>query len=199
MEFGTARQYDTSDVFFQEGWLYDDHLFHTKLDDGGGDKEEDKFVLGAHGVSGRVESFDLTAGDDRRHEHAGTEGCQGCAEVYTCSSPLCGCCGGALKDVEGLEAVRNSSSAVYGRYKIMDDQTEILDECGLDVFQLKQSEDAVLECDLPRDFEQGDEHVELNVVERELRMLSSFDTCADADIAASKYSYPIVVNSTVLV
>ncbi|XP_047057953.1 DYRK-family kinase pom1-like [Lolium rigidum] len=181
MEFGTARQYDTSDIFFQEGWLYDDHIFHTKLDDDGRDKEEDKFVLGAHGGSGRTETFDLTAGGDRRHEHAGTDGCEGCAEVYICSSPLCGCC----KDVEGLEAVRNSSSAVYGRYKIMDDQTEVLDECGLDVFQLKQSEDAVLECDLPRDSGQGDENVELNVVERELRMLSSFDTCADADIAAS--------------
>ena len=186
MEFGTARQYDTSDLFFQEGWLYDDHVFHTKLDDDGRDnKEEDKFVLGAHGGSGRIEKFVLNAGEDRRHEHAGNDVCEGCAEVYTCSSPLCGCCGGGLKDVEGLQAARNSSSAVYGRYKIMDDQTEILDECGLDVFQLKQNGDSVLECDLPRECGQGDERVELNVVERELQMLSSFDTYAD--IAASKY------------
>ncbi|CAM0882976.1 unnamed protein product [Alopecurus aequalis] len=192
MEFGTARQYDTSDLFFQEGWLYDDHVFHTKLNDDSRDKEEDKFVLGAHGGSGRMENSVLTAGDDRRHEHAGNDGCEGCAEVYTCSSPLCGCCGGGLKEVEveGLEAVRNSSSAVYGRYKIMDDQTEILDERGLDVFQLKQSGGAVLQCDLPRESGQGDEGVELNVVERELQMLSSFDTYAHADIAAS----PITTN-----
>uniref|UniRef100_A0ACD5VLZ8 Uncharacterized protein n=1 Tax=Avena sativa TaxID=4498 RepID=A0ACD5VLZ8_AVESA len=190
MEFGTARQYDTSDLFFQEGWLYDDHLFHTKLDDAGRDKEEDKFVLGAHGGSGRTQTFVLNAGDDRRHEHAGNDGCEGCAEVYTCTSPLCGCCRGELKGMEGLEVVRNSSSAVYGRYKIMDDQTEILDECDLDVFQLKQSEDAVLECDLPRDSVHGDDRVELNVVERELQMLSSFDTPDDADIAAS----PITTN-----
>uniref|UniRef100_A0ACD5VSE3 Uncharacterized protein n=1 Tax=Avena sativa TaxID=4498 RepID=A0ACD5VSE3_AVESA len=190
MEFGTARQYDTSDLFFQEGWLYDDHLFHTKLDNAGRDKEEDKFVLGAHGGSGRTETFVLNAGDDRRHEHAGNDGCEGCAEVYTCSSPLCSCCRGELKDMEGLEVVRNSSSAVYGRYQIMDDQTEVLDECGLDVFQLKQSEDAVLECDLPRDSVHRDDRLELNVVERELQMLSSFDTPDDADIAAS----PITTN-----
>jgi hypothetical protein len=74
MEFGTARQYDTSDIFFQEGWLYDDHIFHTKLDDDGRDKEEDKFVLGAHGGSGRTETFDLAAGGDRRHRRLGLGG-----------------------------------------------------------------------------------------------------------------------------
>ncbi|KAI5007195.1 hypothetical protein ZWY2020_047143 [Hordeum vulgare] len=180
MEFGTARQYDTTDLFFQEGWLYDDHIFHTKPGDR--DKEEDKFVLGAQGGSGPPETFVIGHGDYCRHEHAGNDGCEGCAEVYTCSSPLCGCCAGGLKNFEELEVVRNSSSAVYGRYKIMDDQTEILDECGLDVFRMK---DAVLECDLPRDSGQVDERLELNVVEKELQMLSSFDTYDDAGIAAS--------------
>lgn len=183
MEFGTARQYDTTDLFFQEGWLYDDHIFHTKPGDR--DKEEDKFVLGAQGGSGPAETFVLGPGDYCRHEHAGNDGCEGCAEVYTCSSPLCGCCDGALKNDEELEVLRNSSSAVYGRYKIMDDQTEILDECGPDVFQMKQSGDDVLECGLPTNSGQVDDRMELNVVEKELQMLSSFDTYADAEIPAS--------------
>ncbi|KQK10431.1 probable serine/threonine-protein kinase yakA isoform X2 [Brachypodium distachyon] len=192
MEFGTARQYDTTDLFFQEGWLYDDHLFHSKPDDDGRDKEEDKFV---HGGSGRTEMLVLNADDDRRHEHAGNNSCEGCAEVYTCSSPLCGCCGGELKNEEGLQVVSNSSSVVYGRYKVMDDQTEILDECGLDLFQLKQSVDSVLECDLPRDPGQGDEHLELNVVEKELQMLSSFDSYGDDDIVANPGFIPHVTDN----
>lgn len=69
----------------------------------------------------------------------------------------------------------------------MDDQTEILDECGPDVFQMKQSGDAVLECGLPTNSGQVDDRMELNVVEKELQMLSSFDTYADAEIPASKY------------
>eukprot|EP00267_Zea_mays_P046458 XP_020398836.2 COP9 signalosome complex subunit 5a-like [Zea mays] len=43
MEFGTARQYDTTDLFFQEDWLYDDHLFPSKLDDEDDERKEDKF------------------------------------------------------------------------------------------------------------------------------------------------------------
>ncbi|XP_062207332.1 DYRK-family kinase pom1-like isoform X2 [Phragmites australis] len=182
MEFGTARQYDTTDLFFQEGWLYDDHLFPSKLDDQGDeDKEEDKFVLGAHGGSERAEMGKLGAGHYHRHEHVGNDSCEGCAEVYTCSSPLCGCCGGGLKNEDELVVVRSSSSTVYGRYQIMDDQTEILDDCAQDGFQLKRSGDVVLECDLPRVPGQGDDHLELCVVEKELQMLTSFDTDAVAN------------------
>ncbi|EEE55629.1 hypothetical protein OsJ_03969 [Oryza sativa Japonica Group] len=187
MEFGTARQYDATDFFFQEGWLYDDHLFHSKSeldDDNGEDKEEDKFVLGVHDGSGRIEMGVLSAGDDHRHEHVGNDGCEGCAEVYTCSSPLCGCCGEGLKN-GGLEVVKDSSSTVYGRYQIIDDQTEILDECGMDGFQLKHPADVVLECHLPRDSGEGDERSELSVVEKELQMLSSFGTRVDADAFTS--------------
>ncbi|KAL6853613.1 hypothetical protein ACP4OV_019642 [Aristida adscensionis] len=181
MEFGTARQYDTTDLFFQEGWLYDDHLFPSKLDDeDDDDKEEDKFVVGARDGSGRVELGKLGAGHYHRHEHFGGDACEGCAEVYTCSSPLCGCCGGGLKNEDGLEVVRGSSSTVYGRYQIMDDQTEILDDFAQDGFQLKQHGDALLECDLPRDPGQGDDHLELNVAEKELQMLRSFDTDAES-------------------
>ncbi|OEL13417.1 Dual specificity protein kinase pom1 [Dichanthelium oligosanthes] len=182
LEFGTARQYDTTDLFFQEGWLYDDHLFPSKLLDDEDDegREEDKFVLGAHDASERVEIGKHGAGHNHRHEHIGGDRCEGCAEVYTCSSPLCGCCGGGLK-IDGLEVARSSSSTVYGRYQIMDDQTEILGDCAQDGFQLKQSGDAVFRCDMPRDPGRGDDDSELSVVEKELQMLSSFDTDAVAD------------------
>ena len=183
MEFGTARQYDTTDLFFQEGWLYDDHLFPSKLDDEDDEgKEEDKFVLGVHDGSELIEIGKLGAGHSHRHEHIGNDSCEGCAEVYTCSSPLCGCCGGGLK-IDGLEVARSSSSTVYGRYQILDDQTEILDDCAQDGFQFKQSGDVVLECDMPRDPGRGDDDSELSVVEKELQMLSSFDN----DAVASKY------------
>lgn len=183
MEFGTARQYDTTDLFFQEDWLYDDHLFPSKLDDEDDEgKEEDKFVLDAHDDSEQVEIGKLGAGHNHRHEHIGGDRCEGCSEVYTCSSPLCGCCGGGLKSDE-LDVARSSSSTVYGRYQIMDDQTEILDDCAQDGFQLKQSGDILFECSMPRDSGRGDDDSELTVVEKELQMLSSFDT----DAVASKY------------
>ncbi|KAG2601695.1 hypothetical protein PVAP13_5KG605800 [Panicum virgatum] len=181
MEFGTARQYDSTDLFFQEGWLYDDHLFPSKLDDEDDEgKEEDKFVLGVHDGSELIGIGKLGAGHSHRHEHIGSDRCEGCAEVYTCSSPLCGCCGGGLK-IDGLEVARSSSSTVYGRYQIMDDQTEILDDCAQDGFQFKQSGDVVLECDMPRDPGRGDDDSELSVVEKELQMLSSFDNDAVAN------------------
>jgi hypothetical protein len=179
MEFGTARQYDSTDLFFQEDWLYDDHLFPSKLDDEDDEgKEEDKFVLDAQDGSEQVEIGKLGAGHNHRHEHIGGDGCEGCAEVYTCSSPLCGCCGGGLKN-DGLDVARSSSSTVYGRYQIMDDQTEILDDCAQDGFQLKQGGDIMFECGMPR----GDDDSELSVVEKELQMLSSFDT----DAVVSKF------------
>jgi hypothetical protein len=188
MEFGTARQYDNTDLFFQEGWLYDDHLFPSKLDDEDDEYKEDKFVLGAHGGSEEVGMSKLGAGHYHHHDHVGSENCEGCTEVYTCSSPLCGCCGGGLKNEDDLEMVRSSSSTVYGRYQIIDDQTEILDDCVHDVFQLKQSGDVILHCDLPRDTARGDDNLEQSVVEKELQMLSSFDADFGVDPISSKYS-----------
>ncbi|AQK99583.1 Protein kinase superfamily protein [Zea mays] len=179
MEFGTARQYDTTDLFFQEDWLYDDHLFPSKLDDEDDEREEeDKFVLDAHGgASAQTEIGKLGAGHNHRHEHIGGDRCEGCAEVYTCSSPLCGCCGGGLKN-DGLHVARSSSSTVYGRYQIMDDRTETMDDCAQDGFQLKQSGDIMFECGMQRDPGRGDDDSDLSVVEKELQMLSSFDTDA---------------------
>ncbi|KAK3165874.1 hypothetical protein QOZ80_1AG0038830 [Eleusine coracana subsp. coracana] len=195
MEFGTARQYDNTDLFFQEGWLYDDHLFPSKLDDGDHEyKEEDKFVLGAHGSSDseQVEMGKLGAGHYHRHDHVGSDNCEGCAEVYTCSSPLCGCCGGGLKNEDDLEMVRSSSSTVYGRYQIIDDQTEILDDYVHDGFQLKQRGDVILECDMPRGPALEDDHLEQSVVEKELQMLSSFDTDADVDPVSNHGVHDVV-------
>ena len=65
----------------------------------------------------------------------------------------------------------------------MDDQTEILDDCAQDGFQLKQSGGIMFECGMPRDPRRGDDDSELSVVEKELQMLSSFDT----DAVVSKY------------
>ncbi|AQK99825.1 hypothetical protein ZEAMMB73_Zm00001d012540 [Zea mays] len=178
MEFGTARQYDTTDLFFQEDWLYDDHLFPSKLDDEDDERKEDKFVLDAHGgASAQTEIGKLGAGHNHRHEHISGDRCEGCAEVYTCSSPLCGCCGEGLKN-DGLDVARSSSSTVYGRYQIMDDRTEIMDDCAQDGFQLKQSGDIMFECGMQRDPGRGDDDSDLSVVEKELQMLSSFDTDA---------------------
>ncbi|GJN17263.1 hypothetical protein PR202_gb04318 [Eleusine coracana subsp. coracana] len=195
MEFGTARQYDNTDLFFQEGWLYDDHLFPSKLDDGDHEyKEEDKFVLGAHGSSDsdQVEMGKLGAGHYHRHDHVGSDNCEGCAEVYTCSSPLCGCCGGGLKNGDDLEMVRSSTSTLYERYQIIDDQTEIQDDCAHDGFQLKQPEDVILECGLLRGPALEDDRLEQSVVEKELQMLSSFDTDADVDPVSNHGVHDVV-------
>ncbi|PWZ40679.1 Cyclin-dependent kinase B2-1 [Zea mays] len=151
----------------------------SKLDDEDDEhKEEDKFVLDAHGDgSAQTEIGKLGAGHNHRHEHIGGDRCEGCAEVYTCSSPLCGCCGGGLKN-DGLDVARSSSSTVYGRYQIMDHRTEIMDDCAQDGFQLKQSGDIMFECGMQRDPGRGDDDSDLSVVEKELQMLSSFDTDA---------------------
>jgi hypothetical protein len=65
----------------------------------------------------------------------------------------------------------------------MDDRTEIMDDCAQDGFQLKQSGDIMFECGMQRDPGRGDDDSDLSVVEKELQMLSSFDT----DAVTSKY------------
>lgn len=60
----------------------------------------------------------------------------------------------------------------------MDDQTEILDDCAQDAFQLKQSRDIMFECGMTRDPGRGYDDSGLSVVEKELQILSSFDTVA---------------------
>ncbi|KAI5019072.1 hypothetical protein ZWY2020_043960 [Hordeum vulgare] len=129
-EFGTAREYDTTDLFFGENWLYDDLLFHREPEisgnSGDGD-EEDKFIVG-HDVA---DSSQL-----HLHRKGGAE-TGGCAEVYT--SPPCSCCHGKRSIGMVGESVKDSWSAVYGRYQIMDDLTEVLDECGADALQFRRN------------------------------------------------------------
>ncbi|XP_020114252.1 uncharacterized protein LOC109728290 isoform X2 [Ananas comosus] len=166
IEFGTARDYDN---FFNESWWYDDQPhdpFHVNASSDDGFCSEDKFVMsieaekkfGIQGIGG-------LGGNEDSHEHVSDTGCEGCAENYSCSYPLCGCCS------DGSKKARDPSSTVYGRYQIMDDHTETLDECGDDFgFQLKQvgahEKDVVLEGKALHDVNQGDE--------KEFQMLNSF-------------------------
>ncbi|XP_062231624.1 uncharacterized protein LOC133929053 isoform X2 [Phragmites australis] len=175
MEFGTAREYDTTDVFFRDNWLYDDLLFHGKPGSDGG-KGEDKFIVGLEVISRRSEMRELGDGGGRRHVHRdGNADSDGCAEVNTCSSPPCNCCYGERKNDE--ELVRNSCSAVYGRYHIVDDQTELLDECVAEAFRFRLTEDgdAELKGDQLIDPKKGeDAGLDLSALEKELQMLSPF-------------------------
>ncbi|XP_072955125.1 uncharacterized protein [Typha angustifolia] len=174
VEFGTAREYINSD-FFNEGWWYDDKNdpFHLKKSSDNGCDGVDKFIMPVDSEErpGKPESCNL--------------GCEGCAEIFNCSSPLCDCCTGAKKvdDRKELEKVAASSSTVYGRYQIIDDHTETLDECGEDGFPFKrvdeQGGDVVFEGDLLLDGTRVDEKKTLE----EFQMLNSY--AADAGIFAT--------------
>ncbi|KAF0923835.1 hypothetical protein E2562_007694 [Oryza meyeriana var. granulata] len=182
MEFGTAREYDTTDLFFGENWLYDDHLFHGKSD---GDKSdegdgEDKFIVGTDTSAQWSETRELADGGGLRQVHGkSNDDAEVCAEVYTCSSAPCSCCcGGRKKDDE---LMRDFGSAVYGRYLIMDDQTEVLDECNADAFLFRRDRDAMLKSEQPVDSKGGDiELLDMSTVEKELQMLSPYLAGADA-------------------
>ncbi|KAJ6827046.1 uncharacterized protein M6B38_369140 [Iris pallida] len=58
-------------------------------------------------------------------------------EMCICSFPLCDCCGG--KSAERDKSL-SAGSAIYGRYQILDDETERLDECGDDGFRWKKDD-----------------------------------------------------------
>ncbi|VAH20143.1 unnamed protein product [Triticum turgidum subsp. durum] len=165
-EFGTAREYDTTDLFFGENWLYDDHLFHREPEisgkSGDGD-EEDKFIVDPN--VGEI-------GDDRSRRH---ERSKGNAAAYT--KPPCSCCHGEMDHKNGREFVRDSWSAVYGRYQIMDDLTEVLDECGADAHQFRRNvnDDATLKGGPLVDSRSGDDQeFDLSALEKELQMLSPY-------------------------
>ncbi|XP_040380311.1 uncharacterized protein LOC102718271 [Oryza brachyantha] len=177
MEFGTAREYDTTDLFFGENWLYDDHLFHgksgdDKSDDGDG---EDKFIVGADSRAQWSEARELADGGGRHQVHRKANAD---AAVYTCSSAPCSCCYGVGKSDELL---KDSCSAVYGRYLIMDDQTELLDECNADAFLFRRDGDAMLRSEQAMDLKGEDiELLDMSTVEKELQMLSPYLAMADA-------------------
>ncbi|XP_062179882.1 uncharacterized protein LOC133884471 isoform X2 [Phragmites australis] len=176
MEFSTAREYDTTDLFFGKNWLYDDLLFHGKpeRDCGEGD---DKFIVGPDVSSRGSEMRELGDGGGRRHVHRdGNADSDRCADVNTCS-----CCYGERKNCD--EFVRNYCSAVYGRYQIMDDQTELLDECVAETFRFTLTEDgdAELKGNPLIDPRKGeDEGLDLSALEKELQMLSPYSADIDA-------------------
>ncbi|KAK3138532.1 hypothetical protein QOZ80_5AG0370180 [Eleusine coracana subsp. coracana] len=140
MDFGTAREYDTADIFFGENWLYDDLLLRDKQENDGGEGE-DKFIVGPGVSSQRSEA--LQHGDGCGHQHVHRD---------------------------------DPCSAVYGRYQIMDDQTEVLDECVAEVFRFRLKVDAdAFESDLLRnskDAEGG--KLNISAVEKELHILSPY-------------------------
>ncbi|WVZ98902.1 hypothetical protein U9M48_044272 [Paspalum notatum var. saurae] len=172
VEFGTAREYDTTDPFFGDSWLYDNQSLHSKLESDGSEGE-DKFIVGPDVSLRRNEVRELGDGCGRMHLHT-----DGCTEVNACSSPPCGCCYGEKRNDE--ELVRDSCSAVYGRYQIMDDHTEVLDECVAEAFRFKLNVLADAG-DLLVDFKKGDcNGLDLSVLEKELQMLSPYLTDADA-------------------
>jgi len=97
-------------------------------------------------------------------------------------SPPCACCYGEKKNDE--ELVRDSCSAVYGRYQIMDDHTELLDECVAEAFRFRLNavDDA---CDCLVDFKKAEgDGLDLSALEKELQMLTPY--LADADALESK-------------
>lgn len=127
-DFETAREYNNPNIFGDSCW-YDDQSggylkksFFEPATNSDGFHSEDKFVMSLETEEKfRQESTDLGVSDK--------------PEIYSCSFPLCDCCSG--KVVESNKILKSNLS-IYGRYQIMADETEILDECGEDEFQLKK-------------------------------------------------------------
>ncbi|KAM0869921.1 hypothetical protein ACQ4PT_040357 [Festuca glaucescens] len=170
MDFRTAREYDTADLFFGDNWLRDDRPLHREpppgSDTSGDGDEEDKFIVGPGAGSRRSETHGIPDDGGRRHARSKDGAASGgCAEVYT--SPPCRCFHGETEK-DGLESVSDSWSAVYGRYQIMDDLTEVLDECGTDALHFRRNDDAALK------------EFDLSALEKELQMLSPY-LAEDAD------------------
>jgi hypothetical protein len=71
----------------------------------------------------------------------------------------------------------DSCAAVYGRYQIMDDRTEVLDKCVAEVFRfsLEVDADTQLESDLLTNSKDAqDDKLDLSTVEKELHILSPY-------------------------
>ncbi|XP_010922554.1 uncharacterized protein [Elaeis guineensis] len=191
VEFGTAREYDESNLFNDPFW--GDDQYEAYLNDPyivkmspspspspGGCQTEDKFIMSmdAEERFGKQKRIDFCTGD--RHGDGVGASCEGCSEIYKCSSPRCDCCS-ELREQYDEDIIGNSSLTIYGRYQILDDHTERLDECGEeDGLQLKRidqrPEDVVLEGDLLQDVdeERKKKSLEFGLVEKEPHMLDSY-------------------------
>jgi hypothetical protein len=182
MEFGTAREYDTTDPFFGDNWFRDNHLLHSKPESDGSEGE-DKFIVGPDVSLRRGEMRELGHSCSCMPVHRDRiADSDGCTEVNVRSSPPCGCCYREKKNDE--ELVRDSCSAVYGRYQIMDDHTEVLDECVAEAFRFRLN--AFVGAGDPLvDVKKGEgDGMDLSALEKELQMLSPY--LADADAFESK-------------
>ncbi|RWV91130.1 hypothetical protein GW17_00046607, partial [Ensete ventricosum] len=131
-EFGTAREYNNYWYDDQYGGCHDDPFLVRS--DPGRSHSQDKFILSTDGK----EQFEKRATFGFAASDHDDEGCEGCAEIYSCPFPICDCCRGSKMHDNGevADMIRSSSLAIYGRYQILDDHTEMLDECGGDEFQL---------------------------------------------------------------
>uniref|UniRef100_A0A804Q3Q2 Protein kinase domain-containing protein n=1 Tax=Zea mays TaxID=4577 RepID=A0A804Q3Q2_MAIZE len=174
MEFGTAREYDTTDPFFSDYWLYDNHLFHSKLESDGSEGE-DKFVVGPDVSLQRSEVRELGDGCGRGHVRTDRNAdSDGCTDANACSSPPCGCCYN-----EEL-VVRDSCSAVYGRCQIMEDHAEGLDECVAEAFRFRLNAFVDAGDQSVASKKGQDDWLDLTVLEKELQMLTPHLADADA-------------------
>ncbi|RRT35667.1 hypothetical protein B296_00057574 [Ensete ventricosum] len=186
-EFGTAREYNSYWFDDQYGGSRND-LFFVRTDSGRL-RSEDKFIMSTEGEEQlrKRNNLDFSA-NDHRYEHD-DDGCEGCAEIYSSPFPICDCCRvSKMHDNDDVaEMIRSSSSAIYGRYQILDDQTERLDEFGEDEFQLRrvseQTVTTVSESDLfhHKIRPEEKESPELGLPEKELQILDNNAVNASID------------------
>ncbi|PKA49906.1 Serine/threonine-protein kinase AFC3 [Apostasia shenzhenica] len=135
-EFATARGYHEHNLFADTGWYGDEYAGYFNDADllpanSSGWQSEDKFVMSIEAeesfMKQETNSWDYGMKPDNRV-------CLASDDVYGCSFPLCDCC--KRHAGEKIKAL-NPSSSIYGKYRIMDDETERLEECEEDGAQLK--------------------------------------------------------------
>ncbi|XP_042388847.1 probable serine/threonine-protein kinase clkA isoform X1 [Zingiber officinale] len=175
-DFGTARAYNNYWYDDQIGEYCDMFFIQT---DSGQLHSEDKFIMSAEEKDQfeKKEMFDFGE-DGHRHKHDHV-GCKGSVDMYDCPFPIRDCCSGSKIDENEkvAEMIRSSSFAVYGRYQILDDQTERLDECGENEVCFKrireQPDTIILEHDRFHDRSrvEGKECSESDITEEKLQAL----------------------------
>ncbi|KAG6507010.1 hypothetical protein ZIOFF_032345 [Zingiber officinale] len=192
-DFGTARAYNNYWYDDQIGEYCDMFFIQT---DSGQLHSEDKFIMSAEEKDQfeKKEMFDFGE-DGHRHKHDHV-GCKGSVDMYDCPFPIRDCCSGSKIDENEkvAEMIRSSSFAVYGRYQILDDQTERLDECGENEVCFKrireQPDTIILEHDRFHDRSrvEGKECSESDITEEKLQALDhnvvNDSTCGSLGTAA---------------
>lgn len=164
-DFGTAREYNNHWYDDQIGEYWDMFFVQTYS---GQLHSEDKFIMSAEGKDQfeKQERFDFGEDEDRhKHDHIGGKGT---VDIYNYPFQIRDCCSGSKihENEEVAEMIRSSSFAIYGRYQILDDQTERLDECGENEFCLRriceQPDAIILESDIAEEKLQALDHNVVN-------------------------------------